>query len=568
MTDLKAKPFYLQDEDIEWVNQTLAGMTLDEKVGQLFCLIAYTSEEEQLRSLARDVKAGGVMCRPMPTAEAMDTIRILQENSKIPMLISANLEAGGNGIAVEGTRVGSHMQIAATEDDSLAYKAGAVCGREGSAVGANWGFAPIIDIDYNFRNPITNTRTFGSDPERVRRMGAAYAKGMQDHGVAASVKHFPGDGVDELDQHLAISINGLSTAEWDQTYGKAYEHAIGEGALTVMIGHIMQPAYSRYFNPALTDEELLPASLSYDLTTRLLKEKLGFNGLVVTDASSMAGMVIPMHRSKAVPQAIAAGCDMFLFTRNMEEDLSYMKQGIEDGTITPERLEDALRKILALKASLGLHRKKQDGTLIPNLETARQILAAEEHKAWAQEIAARSITLVKEEGGVLPLSPAKHRRVLLYPLQSGQSYFAAAADNSITEFKQLLEQKGFEVEQFNPSKGMEGLLKAYQDYVDQYDVILYVATLATKSNQTTVRIEWAQPMGADVPVFQAEIPTVFISLENPYHLLDVPRVKTFINTYGTSDIVLRELVDKLTGNSEFRGISPVDPFCGRWDARI
>lgn len=245
-----------------------------------------------------------------------------------------------------------------------------------------------------------------------------------------------------------------------------------------------------------------------------------------------------------------------------------MKQGIEDGTITPERLEDALRKILALKASLGLHRKKQDGTLIPNLETARQILAAEEHKAWAQEIAARSITLVKEEGGVLPLSPAKHRRVLLYPLQSGQSYFAAAADNSITEFKQLLEQKGFEVEQFNPSKGMEGLLKAYQDYVDQYDVILYVATLATKSNQTTVRIEWAQPMGADVPVFQAEIPTVFISLENPYHLLDVPRVKTFINTYGTSDIVLRELVDKLTGNSEFRGISPVDPFCGRWDARI
>lgn len=144
MTDLKAKPFYLQDEDIEWVNQTLAGMTLDEKVGQLFCLIAYTSEEEQLRSLARDVKAGGVMCRPMPTAEAMDTIRILQENSKIPMLISANLEAGGNGIAVEGTRVGSHMQIAATEDDSLAYKAGAVCGREGSAVGANWGSLRLL----------------------------------------------------------------------------------------------------------------------------------------------------------------------------------------------------------------------------------------------------------------------------------------------------------------------------------------------------------------------------------------------------------------------------------------
>lgn len=568
MADLSAKPFYLEEDEIKWVKNTLAEMTIEEKVGQLFCLIAYSSEEEQLKVMAQDIKAGGVMCRPMPAAEALNTIKILQENSKIPMLISANLEAGGNGIVYEGTRIGSHMQIAATDDASLAYKAGAACGREASAVGGNWGFAPIIDIDFNFRNPITNTRTFGSDAMRVRRMGSEYVKGLQDNGVAASIKHFPGDGVDELDQHLAVSMNDLPVEEWDNTFGAAYQQAIDEGALTVMMGHILQPAYSRHFNPDVTDQDLLPASLSYDLTTRLLKEQLGFNGLVVTDASSMAGIVIPMHRSQAVPQAIAAGCDMFLFTRNLEEDVSYMKKGIEDGIITPERLNDALTKVLGLKAALGLHKKQEEGTLIPQLEDALQKLGTDEHHLWAKEVADRSITLVKEEAGVLPLDPAVRKRILLYPIQSGQSYFAATSFDSVDYFRKRLEEEGFLVDQFNPSKGMEGLLMAYQDYVDKYDAIIYVATLATKSNQTAVRIEWAQPMGADVPVLQATIPTLFISLENPYHLLDVPRVKTFINTYGTSEIVINELVDKLLGKSPFKGQSPVDPFCGRWDANL
>lgn len=568
MADLKAKPFCLNDEDIRWVNETLSGMTLDEKVGQLFCLIAYTSDEALLQHMAGNIKAGGVMCRPMPTAELVDTIRILQESASVPLLVSANLEAGGNGIVEEGTRIGSQMQIAATDDDTLAYKAGVVCGREGKAVGVNWGFAPILDIDYNFRNPITNTRTFGSDPERVRRMSLNYMKGLQDNGIAASVKHFPGDGVDELDQHLAISINDLSVDDWDNTYGVIYKEAIDGGALSVMVGHIMQPAYTRHFNPEVKDKELLPASLSYELTTQLLKEKLGFDGLVVTDASTMAGMVIPMHRSQAVPQAIAAGCDMFLFTRNLDEDVRYMKQGIKDGIVTPERLNEALTKILALKASLGLHKKKEAGTLVPKLDEALEQLGTEEHCVWAKEVADRSITLVKEETGVLPLHPDKQKRVLLYPIQSGESFFVASAFNSITHFKQRLEDAGFSVEQFNPNKGMEGLLKSYQSYVEQYDVIIYLATMSTKSNQTVVRIEWAQPMGADVPILPAAIPTLFISLENPYHLLDVPRIQTYINTYGTSELVVDMLVDKLLGNSDFKGMSPVDPFCGRWDARL
>lgn len=155
---------------------------------------------------------GGMMSRAVPTEQALRTIRTLQEHSRIPLLISANLEAGGNGLLTDGTLFAKPMAVAATDDAEQARRLGEICGTEGSAVGANWAFAPIVDIDYNFRNPITNTRTYGSDPERVRRMGLAYVGEVQKHGMAACCKHFPGDGRDERDQHIAPSVNDFPAA--------------------------------------------------------------------------------------------------------------------------------------------------------------------------------------------------------------------------------------------------------------------------------------------------------------------------------------------------------------------
>lgn len=566
--DLKGKPFYLNDKDIQWVESTLAGMTLEEKIGQLFCLVAYTNDQELLRKYAADYKAGGLMCRPMTAVQNMDAVKILQENARIPMLIAANLERGGASVVDEGTCIGSQLQVAATDDDDMAYKLGVVCGREGAAVGINWAFAPIIDIDYNFRNPITNSRTFGSDAERVKRMGAAYVKGLQEYGLAASIKHFPGDGVDERDQHLVTSVNSLSCEDWDQTYGAAYKESIDAGAMTVMVGHIMQPAYTKKMNPEIMEEDILPASLSHELTTKLLKEQLGFNGLVVTDATTMAGMLIPMPRSKAVPLAIAAGCDMFLFSRNLDEDYGYMKKGIEEGVITQERLQEALTKILALKAALKLHRKKEEGTLVPSPAEAMKVLGSNEHKAWAVECADKSVTLVKKEENVLPLSPEKYKKVLFYDIESSEGYAYSVRSGVARMFREKLEQEGFDIDGFDPNKGMEGRMTPFSAIAEKYDLILYLANLKTKSNQTIVRIEWSQPMGANVPVYMTSVPTIFISVENPYHLLDVPRVRTFINTYYSNDEVLDALVDKLLGRSEFKGTNPVDPFCGRWDAKL
>ena len=565
MKDLKAKPFYLSDEDIQWVKSTRSSMSLEEKIGQLFCLIAYSSDENYLGYLTDGLKIGGIMCRVMSNEEIVKTTNFLKTHAKVPFLIAANLEAGGNGVSISGTKIGCELAIAATGNPERAKDLGDVCGREGSACGVNWSFAPIVDIDRNFRNPITNTRTFGSDPKMVAVCGENYIRACQSHGLAATAKHFPGDGVDERDQHLVTSVNSLSTEEWDATYGAVYKKAIEAGVKTVMVGHIMQPAYSKKLNPSLKDEEILPATLSQEIVTGLLKERLGFNGLVVTDSTTMAGLNCAMERKKLVPLTIAAGCDMFLFTKNLEEDFGYMMQGYREGIITSERLDEAVDTILALKASLGLHKKSE--TI--SLESIHSIVGAPNHLALAKEVAEESITLVKNTQNVLPINPSSHKRVCFYAIESGEGQMGFGVDTRAnTYFMEALRKQGFEVTKFVPKPGFEGMMASSEEVKKNYDLIIYSANMATKSNQTVVRIEWAQPMGANVPVYMTSVPTIFVSLENPYHLLDVPRVKTYINTYGSTEIIIDALIEKLMGKSPFQGKSPVDAFCGKWDTRL
>ena len=239
------------------------------------------------------------------------------------------------------------------------------------------------------------------------------------------------------------------------------------------------------------------------------------------------------------------------------------------GVITAERLDEAVTRILALKASLHLHKKQADGSIYPDPAAAAKVVGCAEHKRVSKEVAEHSITLVKEEKGVLPITPQRYKRILVYKKEGK----ASAVNAGITEgaadaLIEKLRKKGFAVTVFQPGGGWEGMATPVQEVYDNYDLILYIANLATKSNQTTVRLEWAEPMGADVPVYMHSVPTVFVSLENPYHLLDVPRVKTFINTYGSTEEILDTLVEKLSGESEFCGKSPVDAFCGKWDTRL
>ena len=562
--DLKRNPFYLKDEDIKWVESSIEKMTLDEKVGQLFCVLFKEAQQEEIEQIFSVLQPGGCMYRKIPMDLAIDFSNTIQEKSNIPLLIAANLEKGGNGIVNEGTLVGAPMQIAATDDVEMVMKMATVCALEGKAVGANWAFAPIIDIDYNFRNPITNTRTFGSNPLLVKEMGAAYVETVQGLGMASSIKHFPGDGRDERDQHLVTSINDCTVEVWDATYGMVYKECIDKGALTVMAGHIMQPAYSKKINPQIKDDEILPGSLSKELLQGLLRKQLGFNGLIVTDAATMAGFTIPMSRKDAVPFCIEAGCDMFLFSRNLEEDFEYIKAGIEKGIISESRLNEALTRILATKAALGIHKSN----LYVSKEKAREVVGCRRHKEWAEECANKAITLVKEEKGVLPLTPEKYKRILIYPIESVGGVSQYATRPVCAAFADKLKKCGFEIEVFEVQNVSEGHVSRTDSMIDNIDAIIYLANLATKSNQTAVRIEWAQPMGANCPHYIQDIPTIFISVENPYHLLDVPRIKTFINTYSSHDECIDALIEKLVGDGEFLGKSPIDAFCGKWDTHL
>ena len=352
MIDLKAKPFFLHDEDIRWVEETLASMTLEQKAGQVFCPMGFSADPGLLRHLVNDIGVGGMMYRPGFAAEIQDTHRTIQSLAKIPLLLAANTERGGDGLAFEGTSFGQPMAAAATNDPENAYRMGYTACAEGAALGLNWSFAPIVDINYEFHNPITNVRTFGSDVERVIACGSAYMRGARENGVAVSIKHFPGDGVDERDQHILTSVNSLSREEWDESFGKVYSTLIEQGAETVMVGHIALPAY------ASEEERYLPASLSSSIMTGLLRDKLGFNGLISTDATPMVGFTAAMPREKAIPTAIAAGADMILFNKDLEEDYRFLLSGLENGLVTEERLNEAVTRILATKAALGLHKKQ------------------------------------------------------------------------------------------------------------------------------------------------------------------------------------------------------------------
>lgn len=562
MIQYKENPFYLTEEQVQWVESTYDSMSLEEKIGQLFCPIVFTKDEKELKELVETKHIGGMLYREGPGEELRQSHKILQDASRIPLLTASNLEYGGNGSAIEGTYYGREMLAAATGDVERAYQLGKVSCSEGAAVGVNWSFAPVVDLDLNYHNPITNVRTFGSNLQTVIDMGKAYIRGAKEEGVATSVKHFPGDGVDERDQHLVTSVNALSCKEWNESYGKIYKEMIEAGTLTVMAAHIALPAYEEYFDQKPC-ERILPATLSENLLKKLLREQLGFNGLIVTDATPMVGFCSAMDRTTAVPLSIENGCDMFLFNRNMEEDFRLMREGYEKGILSDARLEEAVKRILATKAAMHLPEKQEKGQLVPDA-SALDILNCETYDRWAKECADEGVTLVKDIQKLLPIDPKKHKRVLLELMGDFPS------NKRVCEsFVRELEARGFEVTVYEP-EGFEVMEDSVESFKSRYDLIFYVGNIETASNKTVSRLNWHTMfgLGNNMPWMVHEMPALFVSVGNPYHLLDAPMIKTFVNGYCNSEYVIHAVVEKLCGDSEFKGKSPIDPFCGKLDLKL
>lgn len=582
--DLKKMPFNLNDSQIKWVEDTMKDMTLEEKIGQILCPSLSAFNKKTIRKFAEEIKIGGMMIRPFPLKGLQDNIRLLQESSKIPMLISANLEGGANTAINEGTLFNQPMGCTATGDIENGYRLGKIACSEAASVGVNWAYAPVVDIDANYANPITNIRSFGSKKEDVIEMARGYIKGAKEAGVIPTIKHFPGDGVDERDQHLLVSVNTLDYDTWMDSFGEVYRVLIQEGAQSVMVAHIAQPAIARELVPDISDEEaFMPASQSKVLMTTMLREKLGFNGLIVTDSTLMVGYMQNMPRREAVPHSIECGADVILFNRSLDEDFGYLMDGYKNGQLSEQRLNEAVTRILALKASMNLHLYHQDGTIVPRTNPM-EIIGLPETKEWTKACADKAITLVKDNKKNLPLSPTKTKRIHLNVIENTVSDKSDYAK----EWKRRLEAEGFIVTlrkralnidmkkvmkgMITPSvlKAMKEIMAPTETFTSKYDMAMIVLNMETESNATVVRVDWQvfAGLGNDIPWYSGEMPLVVVSTANPYHLLDIPMAHTYINAYVNNEATLNALFDKLMGRSEFKGKSPVDPFCGHEDCRL
>ncbi|MCO6541103.1 MAG: glycoside hydrolase family 3 protein [Lactobacillus sp.] len=567
MLDLTKKPYYLKQEQIEYLKKKIQKMTVAEKIGQLFFVIGQDEATVDIAEFIHKYQPGGMMYRPDKAEKLKRELNIAQKASTIPLLMAANLESGGNGLVSEGTWLGTPLQMAATDDPASAYQLGNVAGSEAYQVGGNMSFAPIVDIDKNFRNPIMNTRTFGSDKNRVLKMSQAQIKGLEANHIIPVIKHFPGDGVDERDQHLLSSVNSLSTDEWLQSYGQIYHTLIEEGAPSVMIAHIMQPAWERKLEPGIADKDLRPASSSKLLIEGLLRNVLHFNGLTITDATPMLGYNTTMARKDLLPATINAGIDMILFNKNIDEDYHYIQQAIDNGILSMERVNEAVMRILGTKLAQGIMNVKEELTqTVPedlNLKLA-------EHQQIAQQIAKKSVTLVKDRDQLLPLTPDKYHRIRLVVLGDSDDGGFKEGGHVTDLFKDKLTQAGFEVSLFNRQQldFHEVFDEGVVDLQDKFDLALYVANIETASNQTTTRLDWIHLMAADAPWFMKSIPTVFVSTANPYHLFDVPNMSTFINAYTGNEASIDAVIRKLMGQEAFQGINPVDPFCGDFQTKL
>ena len=589
--NLTAAPYNLSEADIAWVSQTISGMSAEEKVGQLFFQLTMGMDEAYLQELMEKYHLGGCRYNNMPGAAVQMQNRILQKYAKIPVFIACNTETGGNGCCSDGTYIASGIKIGASGKTEYAHDLGRMSNEEAAALGCNMAFAPVCDIHYNWENTEVVSRAFGSDPKRVAEMSKAYLEGAHTiPGFACAAKHFPGNGQDFRDAHIANNVNSFGPDEWAESYGMVYKTLIDSGLDAIMGGHIMMPEYMRAVKPGIKDEEMLPATLCPEIMTGLLRDRLGFNGMVVTDASHMVAMTDRMTRKEMLPASINAGCDMFLFFNDPDEDYQTMLDAYKTGIISEERMNEALTRILGLKAHMGLHKKSAE-ELVPAPEAVAQTLGKAEYTAAAEAISKDCITLVKyKDKDVLPLTTEKYKRIMIVYVKGAAGAMdalvqmamggGAGKKNPAEDLRDRLIEKGFDAFIYESpidkmkkqiAAGEKPSLNLYfagknaiKDFVSEQDLVITLCDVANGRPSFGL-----SKGGGEIPWYVFELPVVAISVNAPTMLADIPQVRTYINAYDSKPSTLDALVDDLvTGPDAFKGKDPIDSFCGLWDAKI
>ena len=591
MVDLRAKPYNLSDADIAWVENTIASMTAEEKVGQLFWQLTAGTSEEYLQELMEKYHLGGCRYNAMPGQMVLNQNRILQKYAKVPVFIACNPEQGGNGVCPDGTFVSSQVKIGAAGKTEYAQAMGRISGVQLKAAGCNMAFAPVLDISYNWECEEVLSRSYGNDPKLVAQMGKAYMDGLHEtDGVYACAKHFPGNGQDYRDAHLSNNVNHFGHDDWMASYGHVYKTLIDNGLDAIMGGHILMPTFMQEINPAITADTIMPGTLCKEIMTDLLRGELGFNGMVVTDASHMVGMTNRMKRKDMLPAAINAGCDMFLFFNDPAEDFETMLNAYSTGIISEERMVEALTRILGLKAAKCMHKIAKE-ELCGSDEALTEALQNPDFKAVAPAISKDALTLVKyKDEGVLPITPGKYKRIMLVNIKGPETPMAKvmaivmgggkAKKTPVEKFCDKLNEKGFDAfiyespldkvvkelqegKPFNMNLYFAGK-NAISDFVAGQDLV--ISFFDVGNGHPTFGLSKG---GGEIPWYVHEIPVVGVSVNKPTMLADAPMLRTYINTYDSNDDTLDALVEALLeGPEAFKGTDPIDSYCGMFDTHM
>lgn len=559
LDQLNAAPFNLTDDDITWVNKTRDCLSTEDKIAQVFCSMSLRDDPAAIKDIVRR-KPGGVLRYMGPDLEAAwKATRIAVESSEIPLLIAGDLEGGAYGQPYFSP-VLNQIGVAACNDSAISAGLAGVLAREARAMGYNWSYTPVVDINAKFRSAIVGTRSYGSNVDTIIREATTHIATLQQNGIAATAKHWPGEGYDDRDQHLVTTINPLSFEDWDATYGRVYRNMFNAGVMAVMSAHIALPSWIRKKFPQAGVEAFRPGSVSKLLNHDLLRRELGFNGVVVSDATPMAGFTSWADRETMTPEVIENGCDMFLFGLPDQRDLALLMKGLREGRLSEARLEEAVTRVLALKAALGLHKKTID-QLLPPLEEVRATLRSSGNLAVTEAAAKKTITLVKDVKSILPLRLEKHKRVVVVTEGIKQLLPGGEARNLDTVIDGL-RTRGFQVRLYDVNQPLPS--------PSDTDLVLYLIAQESMFSLSHIYLNWRDLHGGPFQAlmrFWCDIPTVMVSFGQMYYLYDAPRVPAYINAYTALPTVQAALVRKLTGEERFEGTSPVDAFCGLGDAR-
>ena len=549
---LARAPFDLDDKRIDWVRNTAGRLTLDEQIAQLFNI----GVRGPIGSWAADIKQlkpGGVT--RIFTGDGGAEIALLDQmrsEADVPLLVAADLEGSRMSFKF-GASFPNPLAIAAANDLGVSRRVARALAEEAAAIGVNWSFAPVLDINQAWRSAIVATRSYGSDPDMVLKNALIQMEELQAASVAACLKHWPGEGYDDRDQHTVTTINPLSMDEWEATFGKMYRAGIEAGALSIMSAHIALPSFVRSMQADAGIEAYRPASASRLLNEELLRNRLGFNGLIVSDASEMAGLTSFVELKQAKVDLLRSGCDIVLFTRDLPRDIVNVRQALEAGYLPRQRFEDALARVLGLKAALNLAERE-----ITSSAERLEIIGSNALQQIADDATARAPTLVKDTQDIFPVSPQRHSRI----------YFASPGVNHPIDgnfpliVPDLLRERGFEVTEHVVGQPIA---------CEGHDLVLFAFADETLLCRNRIWLDWTGLTGhfsnsMKRPWF--DIPTAMLSFGFPYYLYDAPRMPAYVNAYNSTDEMQRAVVRCLVGETPFAGTSPVDPFCGLEDARF